>query len=189
MKFPLNLATEPFRRDRLVLFASGAVGAMMVASLVLLLSLVLADRRRSADTRHEIARLDQQIGRAAAEQARLDSILRQPENAAVLERSLFLNEILSWKSISWTTLIADLEHILPPDVRLVSIHPQVVTEGQVSLDMMLESESIPPEVETVRRLESSAEFSAATVHNTTPPSTASPYHRCRVSVNYSQNLK
>ena len=48
MKFPVNLATQPARKDRPILVASGAVGVLMVTTLVLLVSLALADRRRSA---------------------------------------------------------------------------------------------------------------------------------------------
>ena len=47
------------------------------------------------------------------EQARQDAILRQPENAEVLERSLFLNALLYRKGISWTRIFADLEKSFP----------------------------------------------------------------------------
>ena len=33
MKIPINLASEPFRRDRAMLVASAAVGILLVASL------------------------------------------------------------------------------------------------------------------------------------------------------------
>ena len=94
MKFPINLASQPFQKDRPILLASGAVAALLVASLILLTSLAIADRRRSADTRAVIARLDRQIARATADQERVDAILRRPENAEVMERSLFLNALL-----------------------------------------------------------------------------------------------
>src|SRR5437879_12587031 len=100
MKFPVNLATQPARKDRPILVASGAVGVLLVATLVLLVSLALADRRRSADTRRVIQRLDQQLARTNAEQTRLSAVLPRPENAEVLERSLFRNPPLSWKRIS-----------------------------------------------------------------------------------------
>jgi len=43
-EFPVNLATQPSRKDRPILVASGAVGVLLVATLVLLVSLALADR-------------------------------------------------------------------------------------------------------------------------------------------------
>ena len=36
MKFPINLATQPSRKDRPILVASGAAGILLVATLVVL---------------------------------------------------------------------------------------------------------------------------------------------------------
>lgn len=84
MKFSVNLATQPYRKDRPILVASGAVAVLMIGCLVLLISFAVADHRRSAVTRRVIARLDQQVARTAKEQSRLDAELREPENAEVL---------------------------------------------------------------------------------------------------------
>jgi len=188
MRFPLNLATQPFRKDRPILVASAAVGLLMVVSLVLLIGLAVADHQRSAATRRVIDRLDQQLARVAKEQARLDGVLRQPDNAEVLERSLFLNALLYRKGISWTKVFSDLEKVLPPNVRLINIRPQVVSESQVYLEMTLGSESLPPVIETLTRFESSEVFGATTLYSTVPPSQSEPLYRCRVSVNYAQKL-
>jgi Tfp pilus assembly protein PilN len=188
MKFPVNLATQPSRKDRPILVASGAVGVLMVTTLVLLVSLALADRRRSADTRRVIQRLDQQLARAAGEQTRLNAVLQRPENAEVLERSLFLNSLLYWKGISWTKVFADLEKALPPNVRIMHIRPQVVSENQVYLEMMVGAESQVPVVDMLKRLGASEVFSAPTVYSSMPPSQTERLYRYRVSVNYAQKL-
>jgi len=188
MKFPVNLATQPSRKDRPILVASGAVAILMVVSLVVLVSLALADRRRSADTRRVIARLNQQMARTAAGQNKLDAVLRQPENAEVLERSLFLNALLYQKGISWTRLFEDLEKVLPPNVRLIQIRPQVVSERQVYLEMLVGAESPAPVIEMLSRFASSEVFGATTVPSFVPPSQTDPLYRYRVSVNYAQKL-
>jgi Tfp pilus assembly protein PilN len=187
MKLPLNLATQPFRKDRPILVASAAVGVLMVGSLILLITLAVADRRRSADTRRVSQRLEEQMRRAAAEQARLDAVLRRPENAEVLERSLFLNALL-YRKLSWTKVFEDLEKILPPNVRLIQIRPQVVSENEVYLEMTVGAESPAPVVEMLTRFESSDVFGATTVYNFVPPSQTEPLYRYRVSVNYAQKL-
>ena len=188
MKFPINLATQPFHKDRPILVASAGVALLMICCLILLLSLGLTDRHRSADTRAVITRLDRQMARAAAEQGRLDALLRRPENAEVLERSLVLNSLLYRKCISWTRLFADLEKTLPPNVRLVQIRPQVVSESQVFLEMVVAAQSPAPVFEMVRSLESSEVFGETNVYNFLPPSQSEPLYRCRVSVNYAQKL-
>ena len=188
MKFPLNLATQPFHKDRPILFASGAVAVLMVGSLVLLSFLAVADRHRSKDTRRAIARLDHQIERTAAEQARLESLLRRPDNAEVLERSVFLNALLYRKGISWTRVFADLEKTLPPNVRLIQIRPQVVSENEVHLEMIVAAQSPGPVFEMLKQLESSEAFGETNVYSFIPPSQSEPLYRCRVSVNYAQKL-
>jgi len=188
MKFPVNLATQPFRKDRPVIFASGLAALVLVVSLVVLISLALADRRRSASTRRVIAQLDARIGRTIADQARLDAVLRRPDNAEVLGRSLFLNQLLYRKGISWTRLFGDLEKVLPPNVRLINIRPQVVSETQVYLEMMVGAESPQPVVDLLIRLESSEAFGATTAYSFVPPSQNDPLYRYRIGVNYAQKL-
>ena len=188
MKFPINLASQPFHRDRPILFASGALALLMVVSLVLLGSLAIADRHRSRNTRRVIAQLDRQIEQAAAEQARLDALLRRPENAEVLERSLGLNALLYRKGISWTRLFADLEKTLPPDVRLVMIRPQVVSEKQVNLEMVVAARTMAPVFEMAKDLESSEAFSEINVPSVLPPTQSEPLYRSRVTANYDQRF-
>jgi Tfp pilus assembly protein PilN len=188
MKFPINLASQPFRKDRPILFASGLVGVLLLFSLALLISLAVQDRKRSADTRRLIELTEQQIQRTAKDQARLESVLRRPENAEVLERSLFLNTLLYRKGISWTKVFADLEKALPPNVRVITIRPQVVSENQVYLEMIVGAESPAPVVDLLTRLESSEVFGATTVYSFLPPSQSDPLYRYRVSVNYAQKL-
>jgi len=114
MKIPINLASQPFRRDRPILVGSAVVCLLLVATLGVLSSLILMDRAQLADVRTDVSRLDRSLRQAAAEQAALDAVLRQPDNAEVLERTVFLNGLLYRKGISWTKILVDLGHTLPP---------------------------------------------------------------------------
>src|SRR4051812_47383784 len=107
MNVPVNLASQPFRRDRPMLIGSAIAGTLLFALLCLLVTLNLMDRRRLASTRAAIDTLDARLRTIAGEQAKLDAVLRRPENAQVLDRSLFLNSLIYRKGISWTRLIAD----------------------------------------------------------------------------------
>ena len=125
MKIPINLASQPFRRDRAMLAASIAVSLMLVGTLGALISLIMADRALLADVRSDVDGLNRQIRAATAEQERLDAVLRKPENAEVLERSVFLNALLYRKGISWTRIFADLEKTVPYNVKVLAIRPSV----------------------------------------------------------------
>jgi len=84
----------------------------------------VADRALLADVRTDVNSLNRQIRAATVEQERLDAVLRRPENAEVLERSVFLNALLIRKGISWTRIFADLERIVPYNVKVLASGPR-----------------------------------------------------------------
>ncbi len=188
MTIPINLASQPFRRDRPIIVASVAVSLLLVGLLGALISLIMMDRSQLAATRAEIARLDGRIRATAREQASLDAVLRRPDNAEVLERSVFLNTLLYRKGISWTRIFADMEKSLPHNVRLISIRPWVNGQNEISLDMIVGAESPEPMIEMIKTLQASPLFSSVALHSQQPPSQSEPLYRFRVSVNYAQKL-
>jgi type IV pilus assembly protein PilN len=133
-------------------------------------------------------RLERQSRALDAEQAKLQTVLRRPENAEVLERSLFLNRLLFAKGISWTRMFSDLGKVMPYNVRLISIRPQVIGESTVSLDLVVGSETAEPVIQMLARLENQPQFGGVQVHTRTPPSQGEPLLRYRISVNYEQKL-
>src|SRR5947207_576051 len=174
MKLPINLASQPFRRDRAMIVASGAVGAMLVASLILLIALALTDRQQLADVRASVAQLNQQIRAASKTQQELDSVLRKPENAEVLERSVFLNSLLDRKSISWTRILADLEKVLPHNVRVLNIQPSINARNQVTLELMVGAENEVAVINLYKALQESPLFGGILQQNSLPPTQAEP---------------
>jgi len=189
IRVPINLASEPFHRDRPVLVGSLAAGAVLLLLLVFQVATIFADRRDAADMRLTIERLNTQVRTMAQEQSKLNATLRKPENAEVLERSLFLNTLIDRKAISWTKIFADLEQVMPYNVRLVSVRlPQVDSENQVLLDMVVGSKDVQPVLELLKRFETSPQFGPTSVLNSIPPSQTDPYYRYHVTVSYAQKL-
>jgi hypothetical protein len=188
MRIPINLASRPFRRDRAMLVASAAVSLLLAATLGALIFLALADRAQLADVRRDVDQLNRQIRRSQVEQARFDTILHKPENAEVLERSLFLNTLLIRKGVSWTRVFSDLEKVVPYNVRIIQIHPSINAQDQVTLDMTLGAEAPLQFIEFLKALEESPLFGSVFDHNSLPPSQAEPLYRYHVSVNYAQKL-
>jgi len=187
MKIPINLASQPFRRDRAMIAASLAVCVLLLGTLGVLISLGLADRRQLADVRASVARLNTSIRSVTAEQAQLDAVLRKPENALVLQRSVFLNSMLSRKGVSWTRIFADLEKVLPYNVRVIQIHPIMDVRNDLSLDMQVGSESPVPVIEMLKNM-GQQPFSNPEVKLQQSPTQAEPLWRYRVSVGYAQKL-
>ncbi len=187
MKIPINLASQPFRRDRAMLAASIAVTVLLVLTLGVLISLAMTDRAQMADVRADIGRLNGRIRAVSTEQARLDAVLRQPDNAGVLETSVFLNELLTRKGISWTRIFADLEKVLPYNVRIIQIHPTVDAQNQIRLDMLVGAESPEPVIELMKKM-AQPPFGKPFPSTQQGPTQAEPLWRYRVSVEYGQKL-
>jgi Tfp pilus assembly protein PilN len=188
MKTVINLASQPFRRDRPMIVASWALGSVMVGLLGILVWLIYAERTESAGTRAEIARLQRGLAHLAQEQAAVDASLRRPENAQVLERSLFLNAVLHRKGISWTRLFEDLEKTVPYNVRVIAIRPWIDGRNQVKLEMTVGAEQTEPLLKLLIDLEQSKLFGETAVTSRQPPSQNEPLFRYKLQVNYAQQL-
>ncbi len=122
------------------------------------------------------------------ERSQIENVLRQPQNAEVLDRSVFLNDLLMRKGVSWTRIFSDLEKVTPHNVRLISVRPQIRPNNELTLDMVVGSQSAESILNFVMQLEASSLFGKTTVHTTLPPSQTEPLFRSRVSVNYAQKL-
>jgi type IV pilus assembly protein PilN len=188
MKIPINLASEPFRKDRAMLAASLAVGVLLVAALAFLVMLANADNAQLADLRKEVTQLHTQIAAAGKQQADFEAVIRKPENAQVLELSVFLNTLLSRKGISWTRILADLEKTMPANVKMLNIQPYVTGRNQVVLSLQVGSEGPEPVILFYKALERSDLFGGVTQNIYQPPSQAEPLYRYRFTVNYGQKL-
>ncbi|MGQ9918582.1 MAG: hypothetical protein ACUVS7_14305 [Bryobacteraceae bacterium] len=183
---PLNLATEPFRRDRPILAASAATAVLMLAVLAVLVMLILEQRQLAADSRAQAAAVDAQLRAVSAEQARLEALLREPANAELLDRSALFNALILRKSISWTLLFSDLEKVMPGNVRLITVRPYLTAGNDVQLDMVVGSQSPDPVIDLLKRLERSPTFGATSLLSSSPPTQNEPLYRYRVSVSYAQ---
>ena len=189
IQIPINLASEPFRRDRRMLVASGALGILLAIVLAMEFTTIVSERRQGSKIHAVIDRLNAQLRTTGTEQAKLDTTLRRPENAEVLEHSIFLNSLIDRKAISWTKIFADLEKVMPYNVRLVSVRlPEVDSQNQVLLDMVVGSKDVPPVLELLKRMEESPQFGPTSVQNSLPPSQTDPFYRYHVSVSYAQKL-
>jgi len=189
IRVPINLASEPFRRDRPALVGLSVVAVAAALLLVFQALRIVSERHQAADTLLTIGRLSAQLRTIDMEQNKLNATLRRPENAVVLERSVFLNELIERKAISWTKIFADLEKVMPYNVRLVSVRlPEVDSQNEVLLDMFVGAKEVPPVLELLKRLEASPQFGPTSVINSAPPSQTDPFFRFHVSVRYAQKL-
>jgi uncharacterized membrane protein affecting hemolysin expression len=189
LRVPINLASEPFRRDRPMVVGSAVLAIVLILLLGYQVFAIVSERRQAADIRVAIARENSQLQALAAQQAKLNATLHRPENAEVLERSLFLNTLIERKAISWTKIFADLGKVMPYNVRLVSVRlPEVDSNNQVLLDMVVGAKEVLPILDFLKQLENSPQFGNTGVQSSAPPSQTDPYYRYHITVTYAQKL-
>ena len=137
MRLDINLASQPYEDARQFWLRWGtALGVAAVLTLALLTFTVtdwFAARRDHA----QIADLRTQIAQRDRTRQQAENFLGQPSNRTTRDQSQFLNELIDRKSLSWTHVLEDLEKVMPARVHLVSIHPELDADNQLTLKMVV----------------------------------------------------
>jgi len=161
----LNLSTRPFPRYRLINTALAlALAGLLIISAWQAVGFVrysrLARRLQPAeiDARVEAESLGKQV-------AEVESRLDRPEATAKLNEIGFLNHLIARKNLSWTRLFGDLEDLVPNNVHLVGLKPDIGANGVVTLQIELQARSVADASEFIHRLEKSPVFQNITVSN------------------------
>jgi len=157
MRISVNLATRPFVEIHPLLQRLRIVMAAL-AVLAVALGLILHSATRQAHDRQ--AQMDALVAHTHAfqqERASNEARMHQPDNAAVLERSQFLNKLFLSKSFSWTAVMMDLETVLPVGVQVTNIEPQMLPDGALQIRLRVSGDR-DRAVQLVRNLERSQRF-------------------------------
>jgi len=167
MRISINLATRAFVELR-PLFARLrlAMGALAVTAVGLGIGLhVMNGRARTAEA--EMDALKAQTLTLELERQTNERRMQLPQNRAVLDRSKFLNALFAAKSFSWTSVMMDLERVLPAGVQVTSIDPAITAEGDVNIRLRVVSGDRDRAVDLVRNLEQSQRYLAPRLANET----------------------
>jgi Tfp pilus assembly protein PilN len=153
---PLNLATRPFRNERLPTLALWGVLAVLLGVTVKH-GLVVADllSARSVGLEREVRALDAEAEALRVERANLS--MPDPD-AATLRQWTVVRNLVDRRAFSWIELLARLEQLLPPGVHLVSIAP-TIQKSQVVLEFTAVARTTEEGLELVKALQGRKDFS------------------------------
>ena len=129
---PLNFASQPFRNETLPALLFGAASVLLIGITIqhgLVVHGLLP--ARTSKVHKEVAALEGELDRLRTEARGLRA--PDPDKSMVAEW-LVLKDLVDRRTFSWTGLFARLEQVLPREVRLVSIAPDVKA-GQVELEL------------------------------------------------------
>ena len=133
MKTRFNLATEPLENNRRFIAGSSLLGIVALVAILLLSMHVVQKRSSNAAMRVKIDGLEAQIASLQRQQETLRQQFKAPQAVEAMKRSQFLNGLIEQRAFPWTKMFADLGHILPPGVRVISISPEMDQSGKVKV--------------------------------------------------------
>ena len=157
MHVNINLATEPYEDTRH--FAGvwiSIIGALLILAVVLGIAAGVkwrSYRQMSANIARERSVLSDLDNKQRQDLAILD----RSENRDVRTKSEFLNDLILRKELSWTKIFTDLEGMMPPHLRVLSVEPKY-NLGQLQVNLTLGGDSRERAAELVRRMEKSQSF-------------------------------
>jgi Tfp pilus assembly protein PilN len=173
MRSRINLASQPYEdAQRFYLQWIGLLLALAVIT-ALLITMVVRTHRASRDIARKVADERGRIAEIDRERAADEAILNRPENRDVRDRSRFLNALIVRKAFSWTQVFSDLERIVPPRVRIVSIHPEVNLSSQLEIHLEAIGDSREKANELLRHMEEAPTFREAQLRVERPDANAS----------------
>jgi type IV pilus assembly protein PilN len=159
MRISVNLASRPFVELR-PFFARLRIVMAVLAVVAIALGIAMHfEHKKLLVAEQQMDAVRDRTITVQKEKQRNEARMRQPANAAVLDRARFLNNLFLHKSFSWTAVMMDLETVLPTGVQVTAIEPQVTTEGDVIIRLRVSGDR-DRAVQLVRNLERSSRFLA-----------------------------
>jgi type IV pilus assembly protein PilN len=161
MRLDINLATRPYEDAREFWVRWGLGVGLLGLLTVVLLGLAVRGWTNAGRDRHNIAQLQDQIAERDHERATAQAFLDMSVNRSTRDQSQFLNGLIQRKAFAWTRVFEDLERVMPVNLHVVSLRPELNEQNQMQLDMKVAGDTRAAAVELVRRMEGSSHFQGA----------------------------
>jgi type IV pilus assembly protein PilN len=158
MRLDINLASQPYEDARRfwLRWGGGLIAMGIVTGGLLYFTFVgwLGARKE----RVMIGQYETQIRERDREKGDAQALMNLPQNASTRDTSQFLNDLFYRKAFSWTQVFEDLERVMPPRVHVVSIHPELASDNELAIRLVVAGDSRERALELVRKMESSTHF-------------------------------
>jgi len=161
MRLDINLATHPYEDAREFWARWGSVVGLLAVLTLLLLGWAVRSWTNAGRDRNSISQLQEQIAKRDRERAEAQSFLDMSANRSTRDQSQFLNGLIRRKSFSWTRVFEELEQVVPQNLHVTSLRPELNDQNEVQLDMRVVGDTRGAAVELVHRMEGSKHFQNA----------------------------
>lgn len=127
----LNLASRPFRNNTVVGSVLGIAGLALVLASAYNLYVFLSYGSSYAQLQAEQADDRVKIASLQVEERRLVEEIRKRNFKKVFEEGKIASDLIARGAFSWTRLFNTLETVVPPDIVMTAIRPNITAEGIV----------------------------------------------------------
>ena len=173
MRLDINLASQPYEDARQFWMRWGTALAVAVILTLALLTFTVSNWLAARRDHATIATYRAEIAQRDRKRQQAEEFLNRPENRATRDQSQFLNQLIERKTLSWTHVLEDLEKVMPARVHLISIHPELDDDNQLTLKMVVGGDSRDKAIELPRRMEDSGRFTQTYIVSESPASGSS----------------
>jgi type IV pilus assembly protein PilN len=158
MRIEINLASHPYEDSRSFWTYWGTGIGLLFLATALLVYMAITGFVRAGVDRQQISHLKSEITAYDQEKMQAESLLNQPQNRVIREQSRFLNELFERKAFSWTRVFEDLERVMPAHLHVLSIHPDLSSENNLALKLVVGGDSREQALVLIRKMEESNRF-------------------------------
>ncbi|MGC2605514.1 MAG: fimbrial assembly protein, partial [Silvibacterium sp.] len=159
MKITLNLASQPYVDLRSVLNRLRMVILILILLAVPLFLLLKSEQKKAQVATARVHAIQNNVGNLQRQQQSYQALMRQPQNAAALTQSSYLNSLFRRKAFSWTATMTDLETVLPEGVQVLSLDPAIMKNGEVVIHLRVNG-ARDRAIALVQNLEKSRHFAS-----------------------------
>lgn len=155
----LNLASRPYR-DYTPVYAV-AIVLTLVTGFLMVNNIQTAYRYfvNTKETRAEIARVEAETGNEGRAAEALEKSAAGINVRALAEETEYINVQIAERAFSWSNLLDTMERVLPREVRLVTLNPNILPDGTVSLSIIARAKSNDGMVTFLRNMLANPHFS------------------------------
>jgi type IV pilus assembly protein PilN len=158
MRIDINLASRPYEDARQFWMRWGVGVGLLGLLTVALVGLAVHGWIDAGRDRQTIRGLERQIEERDSERAKAQAFLDLPANRSTRDQSQFLNAMIERKGFSWTRVFEDLEQVMPSDLHVASLLPEMNDQNQMMLKIDVAGDNRAGALELVHRMEQSRHF-------------------------------
>ncbi len=163
MKFKINLASQPYENAQRFFLLWGVVLLAVALFTVVLVYAAVNGWKHTHIINQKIAAEKSNLNKLNQQEQQDLAILNKGGNRGVRDKSQVLNSLIRRKEFSWTLIFADLEHIMPARLHVVSITPALDLNNEIEVHMVVAGDSREKAIELVQNMEKAPEFRHAQV--------------------------